>query len=339
MARWEDLNARAKGLATHLMRRNALEALIRAPGSSDLADELRRLGYLVDESSRGSAASLELAARRKAASQMGILFRWFGSRADALAVVIEDEDRRSLRAILRGSAQRAAPDLKLAGLLPTPALPERALEELARQPEPSRVTALLVAWGHPYGEVLLEHTAGPDADLFSLELALSRAFAARALRAARRADRGGLLEDYVRQVIDVENGAAAILLAEDRDEHPVTDAFLEGGRRVTADVFRAAVGVAERVGAAARIAAAFSGTRLAGAFRAGEPGEIEGAILAAQIVELHRAALRHPLSVAPLLEYALRLRAELLDVRWIIWGRSLGAPIAVLTDGLVSERP
>jgi len=40
--------------------------------------------------------------------------------------------------------------------------------------------------------------------------------------------------------------------------------------------------------------------------------------------------------VAPLLGYALRLRAEALDVRWLVWGISLGAPGETLVEGLVT---
>jgi hypothetical protein len=130
-----------------------------------------------------------------------------------------------------------------------------------------------------------------------------------------------------------------VLLAGEVRDRPVPGAFVEGGRRVTADAFRAAVDTGDRAAAAARIAAAFRGTRLAEAFAAADPADLERAVLAAQVAGLHHAAMRHPLSAAPLLEYTLRLRAELLDVRWIIWGRSLGAPAAALTAGLANERP
>jgi hypothetical protein len=40
--------------------------------------------------------------------------------------------------------------------------------------------------------------------------------------------------------------------------------------------------------------------------------------------------------VAPLLGYALRLRAEALDIRRLIWGISLGAPCETLLEGLVT---
>lgn len=335
--RWEDLNARARGLSTHLLRRAGLEAAARSANVPSLAAELRQRGYPLEEGSRASAAEVELAARRAAAARFATLVRWLGrTRTDALAVLVEDEERRSLRALIRGAVERAPAELRLAGLLPTPGLPERALGELARQPTPRAVASLLVAWRHPYGALLFAGTTGPETDLFGLESALSRLFAERALRAARHA--GRILERHVREVIDVENAFAALVLSGEPEGGRGPHDMLPGGRFVSAERFAAAIaghdpGLAGRV-----LAEAFAGTPLAKAFaQAGtDPGGMERAVLRAQIAGLHGVALREPLSVAPLLEYALRLRAELLDVRWITWGVSLGAPGQVLAGGLVT---
>jgi vacuolar-type H+-ATPase subunit C/Vma6 len=43
-----------------------------------------------------------------------------------------------------------------------------------------------------------------------------------------------------------------------------------------------------------------------------------------------------PLGPAPLLAYALRLRAEMIDLRRIIWGVALAVPRAALTRDLVT---
>jgi vacuolar-type H+-ATPase subunit C/Vma6 len=60
-------------------------------------------------------------------------------------------------------------------------------------------------------------------------------------------------------------------------------------------------------------------------------------VLGAVIGELADVTRTDPLSPATVLCYALRLRAEVLDVRWLIWGISLGAPSAALLDGLGSS--
>ena len=72
--RWEDVNARARGLATHLLRRDVLEALARHPDLAALGAALRTHGYPLEE---GEAApeALELGLRRMAAARLRVLAR------------------------------------------------------------------------------------------------------------------------------------------------------------------------------------------------------------------------------------------------------------------------
>jgi hypothetical protein len=79
-------------------------------------------------------------------------------------------------------------------------------------------------------------------------------------------------------------------------------------------------------------------SRLADAIRAGtgDPEGPERAVLAALILDLRDEMRREPLGPAPVLRYALMLRAQTLDLRRIIWGLSLGVPGALLGEGLVT---
>lgn len=326
--RWDALNARARGLRTHLLSRVALERMGQAPDLPAVADELRAAGFPLTEGDRFSPAALELAVRRRAGDLLATLSRWAGPRADAAAVLYDDEDRLNLRAILRGAAEGADAALRLAGTVPTPALPERALEELARQPTPRAVAALLTTWRHPCGPALVAAIGAGHADLFRLEVVLSRHFAERALRLAR----SGPLLEYVREVIDVENVLAALVLAERPADVTPKDAFLKGGRLVGIGPFEEAVATGSAAGAAARLARAFGSAPLAGplARSSGDGGVAETALLRARLAEQRRAARHDPLGPAPLLAFVLGLRAETADLRRLIWGLSLGAPRALL---------
>lgn len=334
--RWEDVNARARGLATHLLTRGQLDSLAQAPDAAALADGLRRAGFAVaEEGVAASPAALELAVRRTAAAQLRLLARWCGPRAAVLAVVFEDEDRRSLRAFLRGTAQRAPAEARLAGLIPTPSLPERALRELARQPTPAAVAALLTAWKHPYGPALRPLTTVTHPDLLRMEVAINRRFAARALTGARRSGGGEVLVNYVRDAIDLENAYTALVLAGDDRELPRADLFLPGGGRLTSAAFERAAAAPDAAAAAKRLAEVFAKpatSRLAEVFRriAGDPGGIEDTALRAHIRFLMQEQRRAPLGPAPVLAYALRLRAQVLDLRRLIWGIALGAPVGAL---------
>lgn len=332
---WGDLIARACGLGTHLLTAPELDALSRSPDLPALADALRRQGYPMGDETK-SAAHLEAAVRRVAAVHLAILGRWAGRRRETLAVLFEDEDRRSLRALLRGAAAGAPPDDRLAGLLPTAALPVRALGELARQSTPGDVAALLVTWGNPYGSALLPEAGAAVPDLLKLEIQVNRTFAGRALRAARRASRRGPLVEYVHETIDLENAAAALVLAAGARDLVPRDHFLPGGRRLTMAAFEEAIVAGEGPAAAHRLADAFAGTPIAGALeRAGtDPAGLERALLRARIALRRGAARAAPLGPAPVLLYALRLRAQVLDLQRIIWGVALGAP--ALAASLVS---
>ena len=330
IAAYDDLNARARGLATHLLGRRELERLTQAGDLRHLAAALEVFGCGV-RPAEASAAALDLAVRRRAARQMRTLELWCGHRKDALAIVFEDEDRRSLRTILRGAVQGVAAEARLAGCIPTPALPERALEELARQATLSAVAALLVLWGSPYGGAILGEARRQHPDLLVLEVALSRAFFGRALACSR----GRALTAYVREAIDLENALSALVLASHPSDLAAVACFLAGGRRLDRTTFEAA-SMGDHQASTRRLARAFTGTVYAKVFARGGDRAIEGALLAAAIGEQARAAIRDPLGPAPLLEYALRLRAEAVDLRRVVWGTALGAPAPIVSGELVS---
>jgi len=334
---WDDVNARARGLGTRLFTRGQLESLARATGAAALTAGFRRLGLLVaGERDIATPAELELAVRRWAAAALRTLARWAGPRVAALAVIYEEEDRKSLRAILRGAIRGAAADARLSGLIPTPALPERALEELARQATPAAVVALLLAWRNPYGAVLGAAGRAAPPDPFTLDLALDRAFAARALAAARRADRD--LLTYVRETVDLSNALTALALAvAGRDVVP-KDVFLPGGEHVTITVFEEAAALGEPGAAGIRLARGFAPLALAEPFRHVTP-DLAGLgeeLMRVRIQVIARRTRQSPLGPGPVLWFALRLRAQVVDLQRIVWGAALSAPHAVLAAALVS---
>ena len=332
--RWEDLDARARGLATHLLTRPELDAFAEAPDLAALAEALRRRDYPVEEGPV-TAAGLELALRRAAAARLRILARWAGPRTSALAVLFEDEDRRSVRALLRGAVQGAPAEARLAGLIPTPTLPERALHELAQRDKPAAIAALLTAWRNPYGSALLPLASAAQPDVFRLDVLLNRTFAVRASRAARNT---GVLAAYVRETIDVENAYTALVLAAEGKDVTPKDAFLSGGERLSMPKFEVAAAAGDVAGAMRGLAVSFAGAPLARAFerQMGDPANLEEAVLRVRVRELARATRTAPLGPAPLLAYVLRLRVETIDLRRIIWGVALAAPRAVLVRDLVT---
>jgi vacuolar-type H+-ATPase subunit C/Vma6 len=325
---WVDVSARARGLRTHLLPRAILEDLARAPDLGTLRQRLADAGFAVGESALPDPAELELGIRRRAAARLGVLSRWLGTRTEAVAVIFGDEDRRSLRAILRGAAAGVAPETRLAGTIATPTLPERALEELAARGKPREIAMLLALWKHPFGRALLAATDPEHPDLARMELAVHRAFAETASRGARRG--GAALRAFVTETIDLLNVEASLLLAGTEHELPLDEMFLPGGSRLSHALFRRAAAAAGASEAAATVGPAFAHSGFGGAIRAAERdlAGFDRALLAARIRIWRRRVLHDPLGPAPLLEYVLRLRAELLQLRDLVWTAVVGAPAA-----------
>ncbi|MGE0552167.1 MAG: V-type ATPase subunit, partial [Gemmatimonadales bacterium] len=229
----DDVNARARGLATHLFDRPRLLSVLEAGTRHAAVRRAIDLGLPLEPAL--ALADVDRAIGQLVALRLGILRRWLGPRSGALAAVFEDEDLRSLRILLRGAAHGSPPAARLAALVPTPTLSERTLDRLSRAASPAALGALLVRAGHPAGRAITEaldprrrrraDTKAPG--LFGLELALARVFAARARWSARRAGRE--VERYVASLIDRENAWALLTVADWSKELEPELAFLEGG--------------------------------------------------------------------------------------------------------------
>jgi vacuolar-type H+-ATPase subunit C/Vma6 len=323
--RWDDVDARARGLASRLLSREAIAGLRRAGDLRQLSQELVRLGVLSEEVPEPSGAVLELALRRVAGHQLRVVRRWLGPRLDVVAVALDAEDRRSLRALVRGAAAGAHPDARLIGLMPTPMLPERLLGELAAQSRIRDQAVLLVAAGHPTGRALLAAAAPQEPDLVAVELAIARAFAERAVRGARRG--GKFLRGYVGDLIDAGNCRTALLLAGRTGGEPPGPMFIAGGRRLGPEPFGRAASAEYPVSAARLLGRALGDGELAALLLryADQPAALEAALEEQELDELVRAAGLDPLGPAPLLLYLRRLRAQTAELGELVWERDLEA--------------
>jgi vacuolar-type H+-ATPase subunit C/Vma6 len=287
-----------------------------------------------------SAEQLEVAVRRVAARHLHVVTRWAGKRARYLAPLFLDEDRRSVRALIRGAAAGTSPHERLASLVPTAALPERALQELSRRPTVADVVALLVLWGHPFGAPLFGEARGPRPDLLRLDLLLNAEAARLAARAVRRAPLGNAarrdLRLWVQATVDLENACSALQLAAQRSSTDPAQFFVSGGRAIDRTTFARAAAATSAAAAAALLARALRGTALDSVLGAATRRPIEDAALVAELRRTRDAARKSPLGAAPIIAFFTRLRAEVRDLRFIIWRAALGAPPAA-PDALVTR--
>ncbi|HSA54909.1 MAG TPA: V-type ATPase subunit [Gemmatimonadaceae bacterium] len=321
MSVWVDVVARARGLSSGILSDRQLSEIARSRDVAELLDRLTSLDIIPGGAS-AEPRTLELVVQRRAGARLRLVSRWSGARHPLLAPLFEDEDRRSIRAMLRGAAAHAPSDQRLAGLVPTPALPARALSELARQGDAAAVAALLVTWRNPYGSAILEETRLQQPDLFRLETILTRTWAERARRVAPRCGRA--MRVFVARVVDVENAWTALLLAGHEGAASPATLWVEGGTLLPRDAFVLATGSRSRREAATILTGLLGRSPLAPAITP-EPGA-EGRALRAWTREQRDIARLDPLGPAPIIALLLRSRGELLTLRRIIWGIALGAP-------------
>ena len=156
MTSYDDLVARVRGLNTRLLPESAISLAAGCGDVASLASQLVALRVITPSAGMTTPQprELELALRRRAGARLHIIERWAGPRANDLAPLLDDEDRRSLRALVRGAAARIDPEVRVAGLIPTTTLPLRALDELSRLGDLTPLAAALLAWNHPFAHAL-----------------------------------------------------------------------------------------------------------------------------------------------------------------------------------------
>lgn len=320
---WVDLVARARGLATHLAAEETLADVERARDRVGLAAALGRAGLVTAASPTDPATpeAIDAAARDRAAAELAILERWAGDRVGALAAIVDDEDRRSLRGLVRGLVAAAPLARRLDGSVPTSRLPAATLRELAAQPTSAAFAARLERSAHPAAAALAVPLAATPIDLLAVEQALAGWFATRARRGAR-ADRA--LAIHVAQVIDVENAGAARLLAARGRDLDAGISFLPGGERLSLAAFVAAASATSPAKTTAVLVRAFAGTPLAGALEDPAPDAVERAALGWHLASQRRQGRLEPLGLAPLLTLVLRRRVEVRRLRHVAWRVAMG---------------
>lgn len=334
---WSGANARARGLATHLLDR---ESLLLAAGAGSWQAAARALverGYPLHESgAQLTPQEFDRATGRVLADRLALLGRWLGPRRAALAVLYEEAEYRALRRLLRGAAQGASPGARLRGTTPTPGLPERALELLARAESPAHLAESLIRLGHPAGRALKVAGAGTKAsELWRLEGALARVFALRATRAARHAGRA--VRRFAAMLIDLENAEALLLLGEWGSGVSADEVFLSGGLVLDRARFARAATLGGHDPVAAALTDWFALTPLGEVFgEAPGPGSFEARALGALLAWQRREGRRDPLGPAVVLEVIERMRAEAHDVRLVSSAADLGAPRGVVAAALVT---
>jgi vacuolar-type H+-ATPase subunit C/Vma6 len=300
----------------------------------ELAHALESLLPVVRPEGPLSPALIEDWTRAAAGVLMRTLTRWLQLRPRAAEFLFADEEQRAVRRIVRGILTGRPASWRLHDLVPTPALPIRALELLARQPKLQSVVATLSVWRSPYADALAPFAGQTRVDAFAVDLVLFRTCVEQYNRLVRR--RGPEFRQHLRNLIDTENLLAALVIAERPQDVAAETLFLEGGQYLSRATFQAAAH-AQDVNAALLALRAHVTGWLASALQAPSwSASPEATLLRAWIAHYRRLARLQPLGLWQPLLFLQRLRAQVGDLRRLAWGIALGAPPSLLLEQLVS---
>jgi vacuolar-type H+-ATPase subunit C/Vma6 len=333
---WGAVNARARGIATHLLDR---ESLLLAAGADSWDAATRTLverGYPAEAGeARLTPEEFDRATGQVLANRLGMLARWLGPRGRGLAILSEEAEFRTLRRLLRGAAQGISPGARLRGAIPTAGLSEGALDRLSRAESPARLADELLRLGHPAGRALQSAGAGlRGSALWRLEGALARLYAERLARAARHAGRA--VRRFAAILVDLLNAEALLLRVEWGPGVSPEEVFLPGGLVLDRARFTAAAAL-EPAGIRAALAKWFAGSPLGESFGEATPARsFEARALGALLAWQRREGRRDPLGPGVVLEVITRMRAEAHDVRLVSGALELGAPPGAVAAGLVT---
>jgi|KBSMisStandDraft_5_1062788.scaffolds.fasta_scaffold175105_3 vacuolar-type H+-ATPase subunit C/Vma6 len=329
--------ARAKGLAGRLVPRQTLETLATVEKFEAFVQSLSRLGSAIDPIGEpADVFAVERAIARTASRHLWTLYRWQERTPGVVDVFAAHQDRRSLRALLRGAAGGASPEARARGLLPTALLPQGALTDLAHQPSPSAVVQRLFLLAHPDASRLLPLVETSPIDLLAVDEALLAGFANRACRIAVRADEA--LREFVRMLIDAGNAQNALLVAGEPVDVDRSTLFVHGGRWFPVDAFLAVTRAASFQQAVTVLTAAIAHSPLALSVPlvATDVADVDRTFVVTILQWLARASRLDPLSTAPLLRVLLLVEAQSRDLRTLAWGVALGTPPSLRTQQLVT---
>jgi len=330
------LVARARGVATHLLRRTVLESLADATDVAAFARGLARLGTAVEPlADAQDLEAIEHAIRQTLGRHLRTLGRWPQRTPGVLDIARADFDRRSLRALIRGAAAAAPAAARLRGLIPTPRLPERVLIALSRQPSPRAVVGQLTLLGDTAAPVLAPLVAPTQPELLAIDAALLSMWARRAVGIAAGED--ATVRRFVQRRVDAGNVQTALLLAGGDIGDP-SPFFVEGGDGLRVAGFAVAAGARSALDAMEQLRRSCATSWLAPVLAASTPevASVERAVLGRLRAELHREARQRPMGNAALLGSLLAMEAQAHDLRVLAWGAAMGAPAGMRRAQLVT---
>ena len=235
---WGYINARMRGMKSHLLDKRALDNLVLQPDLVSLMAELEKTPYKNDiieaKVQYSGVLCIEYALRKNFTRTFRKILKFV--REDEaerfITIFLHRWDIQNIKTILRGKNIHITNEEILDCLVPAGELDEATLIELVRQPDVRAVIDMLATWQIVYSKPLTEEypAFAKSGDLALLECALDEFYYAEALEQVKTPSyNNGLIRNILSLEIDVVNLRTILRMIRDRVDPREAEKFLISG--------------------------------------------------------------------------------------------------------------
>lgn len=341
-------NARVRGMRSRLLAPAFIEELLHEPRLQGIVNRLINTPYKAQVEAAalagGDAAALDEALRVNLATDYRKVLNFLNEEAYRLALTILGRfDVMNIKTALRGKHVQVPDDEIISNFIAAGRLSEPELIELAKQPDIRACIDLLATWEIPYARPLLgEMRRYLDTDDLSyLELAIDKHYFDQALVAtAGRGANAKLARDVVRTQVDVVNLLTVLrMLKADLEQEEAKRMQIPGGAVIDEDLFLRLSSMSDIDELMDRLRGTIYGRVLEGSLvsylEEGSLSVLERAL--EQMLSKRTAGLSHkdPLGLGVVLSYIFSKLNEVVNLRIIVKGKSVGMPDSRIREELV----
>jgi V/A-type H+-transporting ATPase subunit C len=240
------VNARIRGMKSHLLDRHIFEDLIFQPDLDSLISHLEKTPYKEDiieaKVQYSGVLCIEYALRKNFTRTFRKILDFVReSEAERyIRIFLHRWDVQNIKTILRGKNIHITNEEILECLVPAGELDEVTLTELIRQPDVRAVIDMLATWRIVYAKPLTEKFGEfyEKGDLAILECALDKYYYKEALESVKtRSYNNVLIRDILATEIDVVNLRTILRMIRDHVDSAEAQEFLiEGGKELSPDI-------------------------------------------------------------------------------------------------------
>ena len=341
-------NARIRGMKSRLLDEAFMEGLIAAPDMNSLIQDMSDTEYgsdLDEALIRGrTAASIDDALKNNLVRTYRKVHGFLNEEARFIVTALLGRwDVFNVKTILRGKHMHLRAEEIAEGLLPAGALSRVDLDAFTMLPDVKAVVDTAATWGLALAPAMREGYVAylQSGELADLELALDRYYSrtANALLASRRAN-SKIARDILGMQIDTMNLVMVFRLQKaDLESINVEEFFLEGGRSISADLYRELAVMSDVDEVLDRLKGTPYGLTLDEAvLKYLEENSIS--IFERALEDYHmRKALAvgrgDPLGIGVAIAYLWAKQNEITNLRIIVKGKSVGMPIERVRGELI----